>query len=85
MTKIETKSETPEKGERIAKRLARAGIASRREVERMIADGRVTVDGKTITSPALNVTDLNVLTVDGEPVGAAEEPVFGATTKAPVP
>ncbi|MGL1180964.1 S4 domain-containing protein, partial [Vibrio parahaemolyticus] len=41
-------------GERIAKRLARAGICSRREAERLIADGCVKVDGKVITSPALN-------------------------------
>lgn len=73
MTKNEQKSETFE-GERIAKRLARAGIASRREIERMIAEGRVTVDGKKIASPALNVTDKNKITVDGLPVGAAEEP-----------
>ena len=63
---------TPE-GERIAKRLARIGIASRREVERMIAEGRIGVDGKIITSPALNVTPAQILTVDGQPVGAAEE------------
>ena len=72
MNKNEEKSERPE-GERIAKRLARAGIASRREIERMIAEGRVAVDGKVLTSPALNVTDKNKITVDGEPVGAAEE------------
>ncbi|MDX2028005.1 MAG: pseudouridine synthase [Alphaproteobacteria bacterium] len=58
--------------ERIAKRLARAGIASRREVERMIAAGRVAVDGKKLTSPALNVTAHNKITVDGKPVAAAE-------------
>lgn len=61
------------KGERIAKRLARAGIASRREIERMIADGRVSVDGKKLTSPALNVTAANKITVNGKPVGEAEE------------
>ena len=47
--------DTP-KGDRIAKVLARAGIASRRGAEKIIEDGRVTVNGKTITSPALNVT-----------------------------
>ncbi len=73
MTKNEEKSERF-KGERIAKRLARAGVASRREVERMIEAGRVTVDGKIIASPALNVTDKNKIAVDGKPVGAAEEP-----------
>ena len=60
-------------GERIAKRLARAGICSRREAERMIEEGRVMVDGKAITSPALNVTDANVISVDGDPINEAEE------------
>lgn len=59
--------------ERIAKRLARAGIASRREAERMIEAGRVTVDGKKITSPALNVTSANRITVDGKVIAEAEE------------
>ena len=44
-------------GDRIAKVLSRAGVASRREAERMIEAGRVSVNGKVITSPALNVTD----------------------------
>ena len=69
---IENK-EKSERGERIAKRLARAGIASRREIERMITAGRVAVDGKVLTSPALNVTGKNKITVDGKPVGEAEE------------
>jgi 23S rRNA pseudouridine2605 synthase len=60
-------------GERIAKRLARAGICSRRDAERMIEAGRVMVDGKTITSPALNVTDANIISVDGDAIEAAEE------------
>ncbi|MCF6306087.1 MAG: rRNA pseudouridine synthase [Rhodobacteraceae bacterium] len=59
-------------GERIAKKLARAGVASRREVERMVEAGRVTVNGKKIASPALNVTDSDQITVDGRPVRAAE-------------
>ena len=41
--------------ERIAKRIARAGICSRREAESRILDGRVKVNGNVITSPALNV------------------------------
>ena len=57
--------------ERIAKRLARAGVCSRREAERMIADGRVAVDGKTLTSPALSVTADARITVDGKPVAKA--------------
>lgn len=52
--------------ERIAKRIARAGLASRRDAERLIADGKVTVNGKTIDSPALNVTDADQITVNGK-------------------
>ncbi|UWR21557.1 pseudouridine synthase [Sulfitobacter sp. S190] len=59
-------------GDRIAKVLSRAGIASRREAERMIEAGRVAVNGKVITSPALNVTDADRITVDDKPVGPAE-------------
>jgi len=65
-------TETPEKGERIAKVLSRAGIASRREAERMIEAGRVAVNGKTIPSPALNVTPADKIRVDGKDVGDAE-------------
>lgn len=64
---------TPE-GDRIAKIIARAGRASRREAERLIAEGRVTVNGKQIDSPALNVTPKDVITVDGKPLQAAEPP-----------
>lgn len=65
--------DTPE-GERIAKVLSRAGIASRREAERLIELGEVKVNGKTITSPALNVTARDRITVRGEPVGQPEPP-----------
>ncbi len=61
-------------GDRIAKVLSRAGIASRREAERMIEAGLVTVNGKVIDSPALNVTDADKIVVDGKPVAAAEPP-----------
>lgn len=64
-------TQTP-KGERIAKTLARAGIASRREAERMIEAGRISVNGRKISSPALNVTDSDRILVDGKPVGAAD-------------
>jgi 23S rRNA pseudouridine2605 synthase len=60
-------------GERIAKVLARAGLCSRREAERAIADGRVSVDGKRLDTPAFKVTNKNRITFDGKPVGAAEE------------
>jgi len=66
-------AETPE-GERIAKVLSRAGIASRREAERLIELGEVKVNGKVITSPALNVTAKDKITVRGEPVGQPEPP-----------
>ncbi len=55
-------------GERIAKLLARAGVASRREVERMIADGRVSVAGKVLDTPATILPDLKGVSVDGKPV-----------------
>ena len=61
-------------GDRIAKVLSRAGVASRRESERMIEEGRVSVNGKTITSPALNVTDADKIVVDGKRIGAPEAP-----------
>jgi 23S rRNA pseudouridine2605 synthase len=61
-----------DKPQRIAKMLARAGLCSRREAERWIAEGRVAVDGTVLTSPAVTVTPANKITVDGETVGAAE-------------
>ena len=61
------------KGERIAKVMARAGIASRREAERMIEAGRVAVNGSIIESPALNVSGADRVEVDGNLVGQAEE------------
>lgn len=61
-------------GDRIAKLLARAGIASRREVERMIADGRVAIDGTVLDTPATVLKSLKGVTVDGKPVAAAEPP-----------
>ncbi len=61
-----------DKGERIAKRLARAGLCSRREAERWIAAGRVTLDGERLTSPAVDVRPDARITVDGRPLRAAE-------------
>lgn len=61
-------------GERIAKVLSRAGVASRREAERMIELGEVKVNGKVITSPALNVTAKDRILVNGKPL-AEKEPV----------
>ncbi|MBO9505317.1 rRNA pseudouridine synthase [Qipengyuania flava] len=62
----------PEEGDRIAKLLARAGVASRREIERMIADGRVALDGKVLDTPAVKLIGLKGVTVDGKPVEQAE-------------
>ncbi|WP_138472127.1 pseudouridine synthase [Poseidonocella sp. HB161398] len=69
-------TETPPSrpGERIAKILARSGVASRREAETIIAEGRVRVNGKIITSPALNVTETDRIDVDGVPLKEAEPP-----------
>ncbi|WP_312812887.1 pseudouridine synthase [Brevundimonas sp.] len=70
--KLAGKPATPERTERIAKALARAGIASRREVERLIGLGKVAVNGRILDTPAVLVKRDDVITVDGKPVGAAE-------------
>jgi len=59
-------------GERIAKRLARAGVASRRDAEAMIAAGRVKVNGRLLTSPAFNVRHSDRIEVDGAPIPTIE-------------
>jgi 23S rRNA pseudouridine2605 synthase len=59
-------------GERIAKAVARAGLASRRDAEDWIVEGRVTVNGRVINSPALDVTENDVIAVDGKPLPARE-------------
>jgi 23S rRNA pseudouridine2605 synthase len=68
-----SKVEEP-RGERIAKLLARAGVASRREAERMIADGRVKIGDQPVTTPATLLISLKGVTVDGKPVKAPEPP-----------
>lgn len=65
---------TPPAGDRIAKVIARAGAASRRGAEAMIAEGRVAVNGKRIESPALNVTAMDRITIDGRPLADPEPP-----------
>ncbi len=60
--------------ERIAKRLSRAGVASRRDAERMILAGRVAVNGKTLDTPAFLVTETDKISVDGKPIDAPAEP-----------
>jgi 23S rRNA pseudouridine2605 synthase len=57
--------------QRIAKLLARAGVASRREVERMIAEGRIALNGEKLTTPATLLENLQGVTVDGKPVRPA--------------
>jgi len=59
-------------GERIAKYLASAGVASRRDVEKMIAEGRVVVDGRKLETPAFKVTGREKILVDGHPVRGPE-------------
>src|SRR6478672_7569115 len=54
--------------QRIAKLLARAGIASRREIERMIAEGRIALNGEKLTTPATLLENLHGVTVDGQAV-----------------
>ena len=62
----------PPPGERIAKRIARSGLCSRRDAERMIAEGRVMVDGQKLASPACIVTDASAILVDGKKLASAE-------------
>jgi len=62
------------KGERIAKRLSRAGICSRREAERWVANGRIAVDGKKISKPATLVTNQSIVTVDGKKIAEPAQP-----------
>jgi 23S rRNA pseudouridine2605 synthase len=59
-------------GERIAKVVSRAGLASRRDAEEWVTQGRVSVNGRVINSPALDVTGNDVITVDGKPLPARE-------------
>ena len=61
------------KGERIAKIIARAGLASRRESEKLILDGKVKVNGKTISSPARNLSRDDVVEVDGKLLSPPEK------------
>jgi len=64
--------EAPKRSERIAKAMARAGIASRREVERLIGLGKVAVNGRILETPATLVTRDDVITVDGKPIAAVQ-------------
>jgi 23S rRNA pseudouridine2605 synthase len=68
----EDKEDTSERGERIAKWLARAGVASRRDAEKIIAEGRVKLSGKLVTQPATFVQPDDVVSVDNQPVNEPE-------------
>jgi len=59
-------------GERIAKRIARSGICSRRDAERLIGEGKVSLNGKRLESPAVNVSETDRILVDGSPLPAIE-------------
>jgi 23S rRNA pseudouridine2605 synthase len=67
-------SETAAAPERIARLLARVGLCSRRDAERWIAAGRVSVDGQVLTTPAVTVTTANDVRVDGSPLPTPERP-----------
>ena len=63
--------------ERLQKILARAGVASRRNAEEMIRQGRIAVDGKTVTELGMRVDPLqHTITVEGKPLVAPEELVY---------
>jgi len=66
-----TAAKSPD-GDRIAKVIARAGVTSRREAEKLIEAGRVTVNGEVITRAALNVTPSDKIVVNGKPLDAPE-------------
>ncbi len=72
MRQMREQNDQPARGERIAKVIARAGLASRREAEAWVAAGRVAVNGAVITSPALNVTAGDRVAVDGKALPARE-------------
>lgn len=73
MTGENSDSDSDFEGERISKVMARAGVCSRRDAERWIAQGRVAVNGKTLDGPAVNVAEGDVVTVDGEPLRTPQE------------
>jgi 23S rRNA pseudouridine2605 synthase len=68
---------------RLAKYLAHAGVASRRAAEKLIAEGRVSVDGAVVTDPARDVVDANRVALDGRPLEGPEQRVYYALNKPP--
>jgi 23S rRNA pseudouridine2605 synthase len=71
-TAEDTAAKAEERGERIAKWAARAGVASRRDIERMIAEGRIKLNGVTLDHPASFVAEGDIVQVDGRVVGAPD-------------
>lgn len=59
--------------DRIAKVIARAGVCSRRDAEKLIASGRVELNGQILSSPAINVSDSDIIKIDGEILPEAEK------------
>lgn len=68
MTEKNLQNSDGQKGMRLAKYMAHAGVCSRREAEKLIAQGAVTVDGATITTPACVVQPSQAITVNGRPI-----------------
>lgn len=68
----DTPETAPPETERIAKRLSRAGVCSRREAERWIAAGRIIIDGEKISEPGTLVTEYSDIRVDGKPIAAPQ-------------
>lgn len=66
------KHNSNQEGERIAKVMARAGVCSRRDAEKLIAEGRVVLNGQTLDTPATKVTNKDKIEVDGKPIQKAE-------------
>ena len=71
-THMRERSAQAQAPERVAKVIARAGICSRRDAEKLIAEGRVTLNGKRLDTPAVNVSPQDKIAVDGTPLPAAE-------------
>jgi 23S rRNA pseudouridine2605 synthase len=67
-----TERQAGDKGERVAKRIARSGFCSRRDAERLIAEGRIKLNGRVLTSPAVTVGPADRIEINGEPLAASE-------------
>lgn len=66
-------AEDGQAGERIAKRIARAGFCSRRDAEKLIAEGRVSLDGEPVTTPATKISGEHLIAIDGKPIAEPEQ------------